>query len=52
MRDLLDKECTPAHVRDAWTNDTGRVPGLWDQLVDMGVVGMLAPEAEAASGSR
>ena len=37
LRDLLEKECTPAHVRDAWKNETGRVPGLWDQLVDMGV---------------
>ena len=45
VRELLDKECTPAHVRDAWTNDTGRVPGLWDKLAEMGVVGMLAPEA-------
>ena len=45
VRDLLEKECTPAHVRAAWTNATGRVPGLWDQLAEMGVVGMLAPEA-------
>src|SRR5205814_4103174 len=37
-RDLLTKECTPAHVRDAWTNETGRVPGLWAQLDAMGVV--------------
>jgi hypothetical protein len=35
----LDKECTPAHVRDAWTNETGRVPGLWEQLAAMGVSG-------------
>src|SRR5439155_225465 len=39
-RDLLTKECTPAHVRDAWTNETGRVPGLWEQLDAMGVVGL------------
>jgi alkylation response protein AidB-like acyl-CoA dehydrogenase len=43
LRDVLAKECTPAHVRDAWTNERGRVPGLWEQLVDLGVVGMLAP---------
>jgi alkylation response protein AidB-like acyl-CoA dehydrogenase len=50
LRDLLAKECTPAHVRDAWTNERGRVPGLWEQLVELGVVGMLAPEAEGGMG--
>jgi alkylation response protein AidB-like acyl-CoA dehydrogenase len=46
LRDLLAKECTPAHVRAAWTNETGRVPGLWEQLAAMGVVGLLAPEGD------
>ncbi len=50
VRDLLEKECTPAHLRDAWSNDTGRIPGLWAQLVDMGVVGMLAPEDAGGLG--
>ena len=49
-RDLLAKECTPTHVRAAWTNDTGRVPGLWNQLADMGVIGMLAPESAGGLG--
>src|SRR3954470_4537652 len=49
-RDLLANECTPAHVRDAWTNSTGRVPGLWEQLTDMGIVGMLAPEDAGGLG--
>jgi alkylation response protein AidB-like acyl-CoA dehydrogenase len=50
VRDLLERECTPTHVRDAWTNDRGRVPGLWEQLVAMGVVGMLAPESAGGLG--
>src|SRR5215470_12144112 len=50
LRDLLAKECTPVHVRDAWTNETGRVPGLWEQLADMGVVGLLAPESDGGLG--
>jgi alkylation response protein AidB-like acyl-CoA dehydrogenase len=50
VRELLERECSPAHVRAAWTNATGRVPGLWDQLVDMGVVGMLLPEARGGLG--
>ncbi len=49
-RDLLTRVCSPAHVRAAWTNETGRVPGLWDHLVDMGVVGMLAPELAGGLG--
>jgi alkylation response protein AidB-like acyl-CoA dehydrogenase len=50
VRDLLAKECTPQRLRDAWTNDTGRIPGLWQQLADMGVVGLLAPEANGGLG--
>jgi alkylation response protein AidB-like acyl-CoA dehydrogenase len=50
LGELLTKECTPAHVRDAWTNTTGRVPGLWEKLVDMGVVGVLAPESAGGLG--
>src|SRR5438309_9857476 len=36
-RDLLAKECPPDAVRAAWDNDTGRVPGLWQKLVAMGL---------------
>jgi len=50
VRDLLEGQCTPAHVRAAWTNETGRVPGLWNQLVAMGVVGMLVPATEGGLG--
>jgi alkylation response protein AidB-like acyl-CoA dehydrogenase len=50
VRDLLAKECTPQRLREAWANDTGRIPGLWQQLADMGVVGLLAPEANGGLG--
>ena len=50
LRDLLAKECTPAHVRAAWTNEAGRIPGLWEQLAAMGVVGLLAPEGDGGLG--
>jgi alkylation response protein AidB-like acyl-CoA dehydrogenase len=36
-RNLLEKECPPSAVRAAWSNDTGRVPGLWERLVEMGL---------------
>ena len=50
VRDLLEKECSPAHVRDAWTNETGRIPGLWEKLADMGVIAMLAPSDRGGLG--
>src|SRR3954451_14159004 len=50
VRDLLAKECTPQHLREAWTNDTGRIPRLWQQLADIGVGGLLAPEARGGLG--
>jgi alkylation response protein AidB-like acyl-CoA dehydrogenase len=49
-RDLLANECTATHVRDAWTNESGRVPGLWEHLRDMGIIGMLAPESAGGLG--
>ena len=50
VRDLLERECTPTHVRAAWSNDTGRIPGLWDRLEEMGVPALLVPEADGGVG--
>jgi len=50
VRELLENECTPTHLRAAWSNDTGRIPGLWDKLAEMGVIGMLASEASGGLG--
>ena len=36
-RNLLEKECPASVVRAAWSYDTGRGPGLWDRLVEMGL---------------
>jgi alkylation response protein AidB-like acyl-CoA dehydrogenase len=49
VRGFLEKECPPKVVRDAWTNDTGR-SGLWPRLGEMGVLGVLAPEADGGFG--
>ncbi|MFM8236306.1 MAG: acyl-CoA dehydrogenase family protein [Actinomycetota bacterium] len=50
VRDLLERECTPTHVRAAWANATGRVPGLWAHLEAMGVPALLVPEADGGLG--
>jgi alkylation response protein AidB-like acyl-CoA dehydrogenase len=49
VRTFLENECPPKVVRDAWTNDTGR-SGLWSRLGEMGVLGVLAPEAQGGFG--
>lgn len=50
VRDLLANECKPEDVRAAWGNDTGRIPGVWDKLVEMGVGALTAPEAAGGLG--
>lgn len=49
VRTFLGNECPPKVVRDAWTNASGR-SGLWSRLAEMGVLGVLAPEAQGGFG--
>jgi alkylation response protein AidB-like acyl-CoA dehydrogenase len=49
VRAFREKECPPKVVRDAWTNDTGR-SGLWPRLGELGVLGVLTPEAHGGFG--
>jgi alkylation response protein AidB-like acyl-CoA dehydrogenase len=50
VRALLARECPAGRVREAWSNTDGRVPGLWAKLGELGVPGMLAPEAHGGLG--
>jgi alkylation response protein AidB-like acyl-CoA dehydrogenase len=50
VRDFLANECKPEAVRAAWENDTGRIPGMWQQLCEMGVIGLVAPESSGGFG--
>jgi alkylation response protein AidB-like acyl-CoA dehydrogenase len=50
LRDLLTKECTPTHVRAAWDSGAGHDVTLWSHLAEMGVFGMLVPEAAGGLG--
>ena len=49
VRDLLAKECTPDVVRAAWDAPT-LDRGAWSALAEMGVLGMLVPEAHGGMG--
>ncbi len=50
LRDFLAKECPPAFVRGLWDGETGDDPLLWRKLSELGVPGLLVPEAESGLG--
>ena len=50
VRKLLADHCTPDDVRASWATDTGRSPERWQALADMGVVGVVIPEAFGGMG--
>ena len=50
MRDFLAGECTPDAVRALWASETGRSRALWKQLAEVGLAGLLVPEAHEGMG--
>jgi alkylation response protein AidB-like acyl-CoA dehydrogenase len=50
VSDLLAKRCPPDAVRAAWEADDGRVPDVWAALAEMGVIGLMVPEAHGGLG--
>ena len=50
LRDFLASECPVARVRALWDTETGRSPELWKALADLGVTGLLVPEAQGGMG--
>lgn len=50
VRDFLSVECTPEWVRAQWETDTGRSRPFWAQLAELGVPGLLVPEAHDGLG--
>jgi len=50
VRDFLAGECTPEAVRALWSTETGRSRTLWKQLAEVGLVGLLVPEAHEGMG--
>jgi alkylation response protein AidB-like acyl-CoA dehydrogenase len=50
LRDFLRQECTPAYLRAQWETETGRSPEFWAQLAEIGVPGLIVPEANDGLG--
>jgi len=50
VRDFLAGECTPDAIRALWATETGRSRALWKQLAEVGLVGLLVPDAHEGMG--
>jgi len=50
LSELLAAECSHEALAGAWESDAGRVPGLWERLAEMGVLGATVPEAQGGLG--
>lgn len=50
VRQLLADRCPPSVVRAAWDDRSARASPAWAPLAEMGVVGLLAPEAAGGLG--
>ena len=50
VRDLLTGMCPPEAVRAAWAAEDPWDRDRWSALVEMGVVGLLVPEADGGMG--
>jgi alkylation response protein AidB-like acyl-CoA dehydrogenase len=52
LRELLDDDCTPAHVRAAAERRAGSAEhaARWSKLAEMGLCGVLAPESAGGLG--
>ena len=45
VKDFLTNEVTPENIRAGWETPTGRSDELWAKLAELGLTGMLVPEA-------
>jgi alkylation response protein AidB-like acyl-CoA dehydrogenase len=50
LRGFVAKECPPQQVRKIFDGDRQAVPALWKGLVEMGVAGLVVPEAHGGAG--
>jgi len=50
VRDFLEGACSVERLRSLWETETGRSPELWAELAEIGLPGLLVPEAQGGLG--
>ncbi len=50
VKDFLQTEISAERIRASWDTETGRSDELWQQMVDLGLMAMLVPEAQGGLG--
>lgn len=50
VREFLENEVSTESIRERWQTDTGRSAQLWAALAELGLCGMLVPEAQGGLG--
>jgi len=50
VRGFCEKECPPARLRQLFDGDDGHDPALWKGLGEMGLLGLVVPEAWGGAG--
>ena len=50
IQEFLKKECPSDRVRELSVDDKGYDPKLWDQLAELGYLGLAIPEAYDGMG--
>lgn len=48
--EMLANECPHEALAAAWETDTGEVAGLWEQLAELGILGLTTPESHGGLG--
>jgi alkylation response protein AidB-like acyl-CoA dehydrogenase len=44
VAEVFANECPHEALAGAWASEDGRVPGLWDQIAELGILGLTVPE--------
>jgi alkylation response protein AidB-like acyl-CoA dehydrogenase len=47
---FLEGECPPLRVREIFESESGHDPALWKGMVELGLAGLLVPEAHGGAG--
>ena len=50
VKNMLTEQATPARIRQAWNNELSHPNSVWNNLAEMGVLGMSCPEDHGGLG--